>query len=254
MTARVPQTIANELLNQLHQLMGDGGFFKDPADFTLRRIRAEIGKLAGVSPFEAHLAYATYYQVCGDAGLMRHHLDNAMKLGDRQVVLQHAAASESNLGFFSSALRAFREAAKPEFGAFSLCTRLPIPCAAFQLTVEYLDQAEKMKMSVQPPKDIDVIQTASAVLAEAGVSDSDVAEMMDMAGEVFREENMIWVGDIDVVILPPRSADPDTVLLIFTLPVTANRTAELFDRYADKVARRTGQIPDALQIAFAPSR
>lgn len=252
MIAAEPKTITDELLQKVSGLIGGSSCFLDPNSYDVVCALAEAKKLVKADAFGAHIIYGAIYQGLGDVEKMRYHFDNASKIGDSVLAFEHKAVAEINLGFFSAAQNLLVRVANPELGFFTRAYRLGVCCGAFQLLRTYTERAISMRIDISGISTSDNLRAAK-VLDSAGVSDEDVAAMLDLAGEVFRENALFPMGEPELEIDDQGLESSHCVYLCFDLDLSPVDTARLFDRFADKVARRMSVIPDAFHLSFKPA-
>jgi hypothetical protein len=246
MNAISPQTICDDVTRDLEAFQDSLKYYASPTDLRVSRLDAEIKKLAKTDAFAAHVSWGVLHQLKGDAEKMRYHFQNASRIGDRIKAAEHATVGEINLGYASRAQELFRTAADPETGNFTAAYRLGAVCGAFQLLDGYIAKAEQMQIDttgLNTPH----LRHASRILKTAGVTDAQVAAMLDLAGEVLREHKTLF-SDAEFVV----DRTDRCVHVRFNLLADPYVTAELFDQLADKIARRIDPIPDAFHVSFRP--
>lgn len=250
MIPAAPQTISVELMDKICDLQVVSNCFLDKNEFKIARLLADIRKLATVDAYAAHIAYGAVHQLCGDVEQMRDHFKNAAKIGNVLIAEGQSTIGEINVGFASVAQELYRRSADPTGGYFTKTYHLAKCCGAFQMVRAFTERAKEMKIDLADIN-TDENERVATLLAEAGVSDADVATMLDLAGEVLREERIFPTGE------PEIEVDDDSlqpcVYYRYSLPASPADTAKMFDRLAYKIATRLDSIPDAFHVSFRPA-
>lgn len=250
MPAPLPATIASQLNDKINTVLLSAKRYLDENDFTIRSLLAETKKLAKANAYESHLAIAKIYHVCGNVEKVLHHFGNAERLRNNIQGHDSAATCMVNLGLFSKAQQQFAIVGNPKAGYFRQEFSLGLCCGAFNQLRTYIEQAQTMSLDFSGIP-TEIVLRAQAVLAEGGITDTEVAAFLDLAGEVMREERLFFEGEApDIVIDDGPFDNPHCVYLTFKVNCSGAEAARLSSVLFDKIAQRVDRIPDQLHVAF----
>lgn len=254
MLKTAPATIANELEVSISSLLVNTIHYLDENSLQIRRLLADAKKLISADAYQGYVALGNIYHLCGNYEKMRISHRNSERLSSDVGTHGWSAACECNLGFSSVAQDHYRIVGIPTKGDFRSAFSLGTACGALHLLSEYIEQAEKMKIDLAGLPISDV-KEAERVLSHAGISDSDVAAMLDLAGEVMREDRVFYSGDPESVIELDSgdSIDNACVHMIFRIALPGKVVAGMGVRLAEKIAERIESIPDQFHISFRPA-
>lgn len=249
----VPATIANQLNDSIEHMLLVATKYLNINDFEIRRLIAEAKKLQKVDAYAGHLALGNIYHLCGDHVQMRYFHRNADRLRYDLNTHGWSTACECNLGFVSIAQEHFGIVGEPKSGEFTKAFTLGLACGAFQLLGEYIEQAEKMQLDLTGLP-VSLAKEAREVLSNAGITDADVAAMLDIAGEIMREERVFYAGNPEqmVMIETGDSLDSSCVHMTYWIPLSGKQVAVMATRMDDKIAETIERIPDQFQVSFRP--
>lgn len=246
-----PATIENELFGELDALLQRTSAFHNEGEFAFFFLKAK--KLVGVDAAAGHTAYAFLYHLCGNAAKMRYHLENAGKLAGSVERFGYWCAFEGNLGFATEAQKHFAIIGNPTTGRLSNSFDIGLSCGAFSKLGEYLDKAVEMKLDLSSC-DTQLVRNVGAIFADAGVADERIGEILDVAGEVMRERQIVPIGKPLIEI--ERGATPSTSCVFFT-HVIARPGVEVADisyEFADRLISRFDEVPEQFFVTFRPGR
>lgn len=248
-----PETIANQLDSVIAGLLADATHYFDHSSLEIRRLIADAKKLINADAYQGYVALGNIHHLCGDFDQMRRFHKNADQLKYNVDTHGWWTACECNLGFISVAQDHFEIVANPKNGSFTQAFHLGFACGAFQLLGEYIEQADKMKLDLSGLP-VSLAMKARSVLSNAGITDAHVAEMLDLAGEVLREDRVFFAGDPAnlVKIEEGDSLDSSCVHMTFRIPLSGKEVAGMATRLTDKIAERIERIPDQFQVSFRP--
>ena len=250
MPASLPSTIASQLNDKINTLFLKTESYLNENDFAIHNLSAEAKKLIKADACAGHLALAKIYHVCGNVEKMLHHFDVAQRLSNTIQADYNAATCMVNLGLFSKAQRYFAIIGDPTAGYFKKEFSLGLCCGAFNRLRLYLEQAQKMKLDFSGIP-IETMLRAQAVLAAGGITDENVAAVLDFAGEVMREERFFFEGEMPDIAIDDGPFDvPHCVYLTFKVKCSGTEAARLSSTLFGKIAERLDHIPDQLHVAF----
>ncbi len=249
MSTPIPATIANEVNQRLSHLVTSARGFFPADDFSVRRLAGELDKLMHVDAVNAYLFKSGLAQLIGDEKAMRRYLDCAGKLSSDPAVQRQAAGSLINLGFFSEAQPQFIKASDPRRGQYSIGIVLGICCGAFSATVTLMEQADKL--NIETPNGIRATaMKAHSILASEGITDEHVGQILDVAGDIMREQGLFYQG-LEPSILPVDDAELGRcVYFTFLLAASAERVVEMQYDLTCRLVDRFHELPATLSVGF----
>jgi hypothetical protein len=246
-----PKTKVNEIGNEIRELLMASSRYLDRNDFAVRLLLKKCAELTKVDAALGHVTTALAHQLYGDAEGMEYHFLNAKRLKpDQDGQFDHFWAQAcANLGRFSKAQALLKQTLLPELGFFTYRALLAPPIGAFHLLLEHFDGA--LRMNVQLPDDfpIDAVRHATTLLDRDGTSDSDVAAMLDLMGEVLRDRQLFFLGygpKWDVIEHP----DLQMVHFLFQVDATPTEVADMNFDLATRIADRLEHIPEGFHVSF----
>jgi hypothetical protein len=136
-----------------------------------------------------------WYAMVGDEAGMREAFRNSFQLGNEEGNRANFAGSLAILGFFSEAQDQLRPILLAESGFLHENLDRGARLGLFQLIAEQLALAKERNMQTSPhTADIDAITVASHVMRQAGLSDADIADQLDLMGLILRRHQIPTPG------------------------------------------------------------
>ncbi len=242
-------TKASRLIQETNQLLMNLRHFLPKDDLRLRRLMAEAEKLMNADPQEAHSLKGMIYQLSGEFELALHHMDNAIKLGPgNPTAIANKCSVLMNSGFFTEAQKLYSKVGSPAVGAFPEVMLLGIGATALCEMNNFIGVARKMKLDLTT-FDVGTIEKAARLMSKHGLCDSDLSKYLDVAGEIMREERVVFCDLPDVFAWD--SFDDPVLSITYKLPVDAYRAEELDCELAARLIDRFSQIPPFFSVSFA---
>jgi Tfp pilus assembly protein PilF len=253
MTAPTPKTKAQTVLEDINNVVTEATHYLAPDDWNVRRLLRLTDELIRVEPATGHSAKGGVYQLTGDVERVNYHDDNAIALAPSDATFDANKCSHlSNLGFFSEAQKYFDRGVNPERGKMTQTWHRGYLCGAFQTMVRHLDKARNnMKLDLEG-LDTDTAERAAKVLGKRGASDSDVAEVLDLAGQVLRADSLFFVGPCPCVGVFDHAGHEPFVEITFDLDASTKQVHELYRRFVDLMTEELPATPSPLSVVFRP--
>jgi hypothetical protein len=249
MTSQLPATISNDLINQTNLLLQSTGHYLDESNLDIRRLLAAAKKLMAVDAFESHIAHAIIYQICGNVDKVKDHLRIAEKLGNPLRTKEIATVTNINLGFFSEAQRSYKQYGRPQSGNFLESINAGYASLSFQQICEFLDEAKKMNIDLNNV-DLETAQKVNNVLQSAGVSQKDLSAMIDIVGEILRENKLFYLNNLPDIFVEADTMGSPCVFITFFIKESYENAAKLYETFIDRLILRFGHIPEALHVSI----
>ena len=242
-------TKASRLIQETNQLLMNLRHFLPKDDLRLRRLMAEADKLINADPQEAQAVKGMICQLSGDFERALYHMDNALKLGPgNPAAISNKCSVLINSGFFTEAQKLYAKVGSPTVGNFPDAMLLGLGTGAFCEMDAFIGVARKLKLDLAAI-DVGTIEKAARLMREHALSDGALAGFIDVAGEIMREERVVFC-DMPEVFAWDASDEP-VLSIIYKLPVDAYRAEELDCELAERLVDRFPQIPSFFSVSFA---
>lgn len=249
MTSQLPATISNDLINETNSLLMNTGHYLDESNLSIKRLLAAAKKLMEANPFESHIVYALIYQICGDVAKVKDHLRIAKNLGDSLTTSRIATATNINLGFFSEAQQNYKQCGSPKTGNFLISLNAGYSCLSFYQICDFLDEAKKMGIDLKNV-DLETAQKASSILRSAGVSQEELSAMIDIVGEILRENKLFYLNNLPDIFIRDEPSDAPCVFITFFVKESYENAAKLYEAFIDRLISRFDHIPEAVHVSI----
>lgn len=95
------------------------------------------------------------------------------------------------------------------------------------------------------------IYMATDLLEEFGVSDAEIASVIDTAGSVIHDNGVMFVGDgpgIDVFDIP---GELRAIHYTYNLPVDSEKAVDMYMEFVERMAAKHQTFPLGFHVAFA---
>lgn len=252
MTAAMPATNEQHILNGVGAIIVDATHYLSSNDFGFRRLLAEAQKLVRVDPPMGYAALAFVKQLSGDLAGVIEGLNNSSRLGaPTQAVAATGLACYVNLGMFSDARKCYIEAADPTHGEFSIVHEVGIACGAFRTFREYDVVAALMKIDLSSLHLRSECLQAAALLDRTGTTDDEVTALLDIAGEILRENGLFFVGPLPELTVIDDEDTEHCVFLTFSVAEKPEMVSDMMFELANRAADRLPRIPPGFSVGFS---
>lgn len=145
----------------------------------------------------------------------------------------------------SSAIEASRH---PSNNGADVCSAL-YSIGAFCSIDQHVKASAEQQMALGASPLIIKVKEVVAVMNQIGVSDLQIAQMLDVAGEFLREEHLLWAGDRpNVTTLTEEQGGPQ-ILFEYFIGVTAKKAAELSWNLSERLIDREMDV-QGVDICF----
>ena len=245
----VLSTKGSQLIQDANRLLDNLRHFLPKDDLRLRRLMVEADKLMNADPWEAHTVKGMVYELSGDFDQALSHMNNAIRLVPGNPVGNSNKCSVLiNFGNFSEAQKVYAKIGSPVEGNFPMSTLLGLGAGAFCEMDKFLGVAQKMKLDLTA-FDVGTIKNAAQLMNKQALSDDALARFLDVAGEIMREERVVFCAVPEVFAWD--SSDDPALSITYKLPVDAYRAEELDRELAARLVDRFPQIPSFLAVSVA---
>lgn len=239
MTAAQPQLKTGEINDQIARILADGGPYRRTDDLEIRRLLREAESVARHDAGLASLLKADIHSLCGNWQEVLRWLTNA-RANQKEVladVTEMTAAA--NLGYFSHSAAVYPRAVAIELGTLGHYLSSGLICGTLVALLRNSDIAEQAKLELDDGTKADLMLAANAkrVLDRLGLPEQDLTAMLDVAGEVLREHELIWSETRPRVLVVDTDEDLGLTYQ-FALPVPPQLAAELSDLVIERIVTR----------------
>ncbi len=252
MTAPAPATIANDLDERIRGITEREVKYREECDFELRALAREVRKLASVDAVAAHILLGKLESLKGDKASSDRHFENARSLHASTGQMANWWCAKLNLGYMSEAeaLTASMLDPRLDVSAFLALAPFALTCGSINATCHLIELGNAMQTDLKDFP-VETYRRAQALMNEFGLSDRDLAQVLDTAGEVLREHKMFFSGptaNLDVVDEPFY---PDRGLYFcFDVGTTAADAASMYAELAGKLCDRFDPLPEGVHVSF----
>ncbi|TCG08863.1 hypothetical protein BZM27_09435 [Paraburkholderia steynii] len=239
-----PESIAPDIQDEMYDVQ-ERGFLILRDSEAATHFFDQIDKLDAAQTNRAFALRAIAYQLCGDIESALSEIDKVTAQAglhpdwDRLCVL-------ANLGFATEGLEYYRRACSPESGIFTKTVGAGISVGAFRTIAQNISRAIKMHLSNLDSIPRQSLLDAARILEERGTEDDDVAGVVSVAGELFREYGLVFVGSAQVDTFDVQNV----VRLSFRLAITPEQAATLHMEFLDRLDDQEIDMPSGLLVAF----
>lgn len=247
MTAQIPKTINAGIIDRINKHLADSSYI-DETSFSFKSILADISKLMKVDPFEANVAKAAAYQLCGNLDKMNHYFNLASNFGDTRVVSMQKSIGLSNLGYFKEAQELYQQSSDPIYGEFAINLDLGYCTFSFETLTNWFEKAEKMDIDISNLDSV-TCKRANAILSASNTKQSRIAELADTAGEILREHNLFTAGTTGIEVEDDEFSDP-CIYITFKIKTSHKKADELYDEFVSRLLNRFDSIPDFVHFSI----
>lgn len=251
MTAAMPATNVSNIAKSAGEIIVISSRYISPNDFTYRRLVGEAMKILHIDPALGHATLAFVKQLSGDFEGVIGHLNNASRMGSPYQAAATGLTCYVNLGMFSDASKCYILAADPKVGNFSMMREVGIACGSFRSYREHDKIAALMKIDLSQFKLRNRCLQAADLLDRTGTTDDEVTALLDIAGELLRENSLFFMG-----LLPELTVidDDDTehcVFLNFAIAERPEKVSDMMFELANRAAERLPRIPPGFSVGFS---
>jgi hypothetical protein len=239
-------TTSGHLIDEANKLT-ERGVLASPSDFKIRQLKREADKLIKASPAEGYSVMAIVSVLSGEADEAVRMIENAIRLDRNPVFLMNKSVILGNLGLFSASQDVFKQLTEPLSEAWPNQVVTGLNCGAFCTVAALMRRAEKMTFGDIQDMKPEAIYSLAAILEASGITEREVAGYLDIAGEIMREERLIFIGAAHIQIVPSYE---DGIHISFKLGVDAFKAEDLDSELASRIAARHERLFTRISIGF----
>lgn len=242
-------TSASSQIAELNDVIGSATHYVDANEFWFRAADVKAKKLLKVNATEGHNVLALLYSLAGDAQKARYHIDCALNLAPSAILHCNKATILSNLGYFSEALTSFEKGAMPEYGEFTSRWRVGL-MGGFRTLARYAEAAQKMQLENIENVDVQLIFRIVQFLERHSIADRAIVEMLDVAGELLRENRMFFMGPGPEFSIWDEDAVEPHIAIIFRIPAPSVTALSIDEELGHRLFAGVPEVPVDVMLNF----
>ncbi|NGZ98672.1 MAG: hypothetical protein CV089_21585 [Nitrospira sp. WS110] len=249
---KLPQTIGNEVVEQLNDLIGKSDRFRDWDSREIQVLRHRIRELQKVDARDAFVRFGALAALCGRVDDVREYLRKALTLPDHESTKHEFWASYCNVGLYREAQELGAWLLDPRRGFFTTLWNGCISIGLVRTVAAVHSDAMRLYREELAHCDFSVLEEAATVMQERDLHDGDVGAALELAGEVQRAHKIMFTGELATsvkVIRPPE----DLPYLYFAVQLDApiEEIHAMNRELARLIAEKMGAYPSGLVVSFA---
>lgn len=250
MPQAMPATKGGEIHIALGHMVVAAMRHLDESTFVMRAFRRDLTALERVDALAAGVAWSAYMMAIGNRDEALRHARNVRALGNIAAGAESQFIANSNLGHFTDAAMDYPVVVDIRHGRVLENLAKGLICASFHAVIETADacKAANIELHDQHTRAAEIAMSAATVLERLGVSEVEVQAMLDVAGEVIREQHLFWLG-AGPAIRVQNDADGAVMLFELVLGVSPERADELTDVVLTRIIDRELDRP-GIAISF----
>jgi len=250
MVAPVPQTVAHQIEVEALQRLFKGGTWDGLKDEWWYESLAAADKLAQVDAVTASSIKVSLYMLAGEFDNVEYWIGNIRKNGQPERAALSALHSNANFGFAAKTRKAFAELTDlprdklPFILVVGLCgacfSGIETAASAWRNAGGTLDEENTMI--------VELSKLATKALSQLAVTEDQVAQVLDAAGNVLRAHKLVWAGRHPELAVSAAS-DDSYVSLRYLVPVSASIAAGMNWELAEALAG-SELMPAGVSVSF----
>lgn len=174
--------------------------------------------------------------ITGDADRMNRFFDRAAAAGAKpHQIAGYRGRMYQNLGYFSRSLEDLTSVISIRAHNLGMGIEVVTGVGGFRLVADLLDQARLAELGLDHVPQIEDIRQIAAFASRAPFSDEQYSAVLDVAGELLREQGLLWLD-----LSPQFSFDDemDCPGVRFRVDLTADEAANMTFAFIDRIVHR----------------
>ena len=246
MKSPVPQTLAESLLSRITALLEEVVHIDRVNSFVFNGLLRDCDRLSQTDVINASLYRGTLYSIVGRDDDAEYQFNNVEANGEHFLASAWRMVSYANR-CYAKRVMAMADQVLNQRGSINL-SELMRPVAAiggFQAICRAVDTAsQRQEVLVGMTNLLEKSRRACAVMKTLQITDDDVSAAVDVAGEIMREQRLVWKHQTPDIETFDEDCDFRSLMLQFRLGVTPQKaselTFELIGRLVDRDLDRAG--------------
>jgi len=244
-----PVTKGNEISAEINRILSSARTYDSVDEITFRRLEVQAKKVVSANPVEGHNVLASLYGLRGDIAKAREHFSILANLSQEPILATNKTAILLNAGFFGEVQKLFAIAANPQMGFFTGIWDHGIACGAFRTLHAFLSTARKMELDLKGIN-VDLVERAVRFLDANAISDESLAAMLDVAGEMLRENRLFFIGRAPTVFVGDHDSLESFFEITFQVGLSGKAAAALDRELGHRLLTRLPDMPFEVMLHF----
>jgi hypothetical protein len=246
-----PQTIGNSIQEKIHGLFDSITTYLPKDGMKITQLCRDLEKLGKVDAKNQSLLLVSLHTLCGDREQAEYYLRNSKKIHVAQVDIALAELTMLiNLGYFSESIPVLRALVYPTSGSLTKFLSSPPGNGAFHILNSILDMAKTMNLA-NVAESSGAFATVVRIMDQWGDTDEDYSRVLDIAGAMLREKNLIYQdGMVTVPVETPPDGGFGYVKLSYRIAVDFDTAIDMTCKYAERLASSHLKIPQSMMFEF----
>lgn len=227
-------------------------YYADRSAIQVLRLIHDIGKLKKVDAASAYCLLGMVEFLVGNHEAGEHEFAKAWPLNPDARLYSNLWCCLANAGFASKANALVPSVFHPSrnLDGFLEIGRTAITSGSIIAVCNHLDVVESMKIDLSGFP-VDVFRKAKALMGELCLSDENVADFLDVAGQVLRDRKMFFLGPTSRLVVIDTPDYPERGLYFsFDIPVSHDEAANIYFELAERLCQKYDALPVGLHVAF----
>jgi len=248
------KSLSESVFSRLVKLLHEAGHIGRIPAFERRQLTRDLEKLAATHAFEAQLGLSVMASLDGDESEAERLLTNATKIGDPLQAEAVRLFGLSNYGRATQGLDLLKRVAHPGMSDLSRFIREALPAGAFESISRLVDESAAMNqvLSSECNEHIAVARQGAAALQAAGLTEARLAQVLDVAGEVQRENGLLWLNGSPQFICLTGGESEDSapgVHAYFRMDISPEEALKLTDEIGWRLVKKD-LVQPGLSVTF----
>jgi hypothetical protein len=251
MNTPVPQTQAEEIWQRLTDLIDNSPRIYEINEFTWKGLYRDCERLTKTDVVRASLYKGVLHSLKGEDDKAETAFQNAALNGAKETARAWLIGHFANRGFASKAAAIAAESLENSGDVnFAQLMDAVATCGAFGAIVKAADNAfASNKVLTQMTTTLETSRRAKAVMDELHLTDADVSAAVDVAGEVLRENKLLWLHKMADIEVFDDECPFRSLMLQFHVAVTPEKAAAMCNTLTERLVVRDLDKP-GLSVTF----
>ncbi len=216
----LPQTIATETADAINALIRESDRFRDWNAPEIQTLVRKIEKLQKVDARQSFVLLGSLAAICGNVDDMSENFNKALHLPSVPETTHEYWVALANAGVHGKAQEIGSWLLDPKRGFFPKVWQQAIGMGEVLEVWNRWSDAKKTYPDLSQV-DFSTVENAAAIMGAHGLSDQDIASVLDLMGEIQRAHKIMFSGGL-VSILKVVRPPEDPPYLYFTIPLDAS--------------------------------
>lgn len=190
----IPQLKTKDILDRINALQASSPFYLDvnridASTQCWKDVKRDIEAMFKVDARIAWELYGAWKALTGDWEGVNSAFGKSIALGSTGTNRMNWCINSLNLGMFSAGHQLYDTAGDPDPNFVNVMLRVGMNLGAVQKAARFVERAKEMNI-ITDLNETENVKLAHEILREAGISDAQIAQHLDVAGVVLRKHNI----------------------------------------------------------------